>query len=145
MKLPTIVAVLFGLGVIFGPGAANAQDSPKKVIKTVNAHPTRTIDGKEMFHEYCAVCHGDQATGNGPAAEALKKTPADLTQITRKNGGKFPTIQVTRLIEGADVVPAHGSRPMPIWGNIFRSLENQSAETLRVNALVRYIEQLQAN
>ena len=137
--------VLLGLALIFGSATAPAQDAPKKVIKRVNARPTRTVDGKEMFHEYCAVCHGEQAKGNGPAAESLKKTPADLTQIARKNGGKFPTVGVMRVIEGADVVPAHGSRPMPVWGNIFRSLENQSAETLRVNALVNYIEQLQAN
>lgn len=97
-----------------------------------------------MFHEYCAACHGDQAQGNGPAAEALKKAPADLTQIARKNGGKFPKTQVMRVIEGADVVAAHGSRPMPVWGNIFRSLENQSVATLRVNMLADYIETLQA-
>jgi len=136
--------LLFG-ALILGPAVANAQDAPKPTIKSVPVRATRTIDGKEMFHEYCAVCHGDQAKGNGPAAEALKKAPADLTQIARKNGGKFPKVQVMRIIDGEDSVQAHGSRAMPIWGKIFRSMENQASETLRVNALMEYIESLQAN
>ncbi|MBZ5577962.1 MAG: hypothetical protein LAP40_15475 [Acidobacteriia bacterium] len=136
--------LLLGFALAFGLGGARAQDPPKVSIKSVKARPTRTLDGPTMFHEYCAACHGDQAQGNGPAAEALKKAPADLTQIARKNGGKFPKTQVMRVIEGADVVAAHGSRPMPVWGNIFRSLENQSVATLRVNMLADYIETLQA-
>jgi mono/diheme cytochrome c family protein len=123
----------------------NAQDAPKKTIKPVTARATRTIDAKEMFHEYCAVCHGDDAKGGGPARDALTKAPADLTQIARKNGGKFPKVQVMRMIEGVDTVAAHGNRAMPIWGNIFRSLENQESATLRVNALMEYLEKLQAN
>ncbi len=136
--------LLLGLVLGFGPAAARAQEAPKPTIKTVRAHATRTIDGKEMFHEYCAVCHGDEAKGNGPAAEALVKAPADLTQIARKNGGTFPRVKVMRVIDGADVVAAHGSRAMPTWGYIFRSLENQQTETLRVNSLMEYIEKLQA-
>lgn len=137
--------LLLGFGLVFGPAAAPAQDAPKKIIKNVNAHATRTLDGQTMFHEYCAVCHGEQARGDGPAADALKKGPADLTQIARKNGGEFPKVRVMRVIEGSDVsVAAHGSRAMPIWGNIFRTLENQQSETLRVHALMEYIESLQA-
>jgi mono/diheme cytochrome c family protein len=144
MKSFTPPYLLLGLALIFGTAAANAQDEPKKAIKSVTARAT-AIDGKEMFHEYCAVCHGDQAKGNGPAADALKKGPADLTQIARKNGGKFPEIKVMRVIQGDDELAAHGNRAMPIWGNIFRSLGNKDTETLRVNALMRYIEGLQAN
>jgi mono/diheme cytochrome c family protein len=123
----------------------HAQDAPKKTIERVRARPTRTIDAKEMFHEYCAVCHGDQAKGNGPAAEALVKPPADLTQISRRNGGKFPKVQVMRVIDGADTMAAHGSRAMPVWGNVFRTLENPQTELLRVNALMEYLEKMQAN
>jgi len=137
--------VQLGLALLFGPAAVNAQDAPKPTIRTVAVHPTRTLDAQVMFHEYCAVCHGDQGKGNGPAAEALSKAPADLTQIARKNGGQFPKVQVMRVIEGSDTVAAHGSRAMPIWGKVFRTLEGPEVETLRVNALMDYIERLQAN
>jgi mono/diheme cytochrome c family protein len=145
MKICAVPCLLLGFALTFGPAAVNAQDAPKPTIKTVPVKPTRTLDAKEMFHEYCAVCHGDQGKGNGPAADALKKAPADLTQIARKNGGTFPEVRVMRVIDGEDVLVAHGSRAMPIWGNLFRSLEGPGSETLRVNALMKYIEKLQAN
>jgi mono/diheme cytochrome c family protein len=144
MKRLILPYLFLGLGLSFGPAVVNAQDAPKKAIKTVDVKPTQTLDAKAMFHEYCAVCHGEQGTGNGPAADALKKAPADLTQIARKNGGAFPKIKVARVIDGSDVVAAHGSRAMPVWGNIFRSMEGSASETLRVNALMAYIEGLQA-
>jgi mono/diheme cytochrome c family protein len=145
MKICAVPSLLLGFALTFGPAAVHAQDAPKPTIKTVAVRPTRTFDAKEMFNEYCAVCHGEQGKGNGPAAEALKKAPSDLTQIARKNGGTFPKLRVMRVIDGEDVVAAHGSRAMPVWGDIFRSLEGQGAETLRVNALMEYIERLQAN
>jgi mono/diheme cytochrome c family protein len=135
--------LLLGAALIFGPAAASAQDT-QKTIKTVPVQPTRTIDGQTMFHEYCAVCHGDNGKGNGPAADALKKAPADLTQVARKNGGTFPEVKVQRTIAGADEIGAHGNRDMPVWGNIFRSMGNQDGETLRVSALMKYVESLQA-
>ena len=144
MKRFTSPCLLLGLTLIIGPAAVVAADTPTKTIKTVPARDTQTLDGKTMFHEYCAVCHGDTGKGTGPAADALKKAPADLTQIARKNSGTFPEIKVTRIITGEDETTAHGSRAMPIWGNIFRSLSNKEGETLRVNALMRYIEQMQA-
>jgi mono/diheme cytochrome c family protein len=141
-----ILRYLFlGLALSFGPAVVNAQDAPKKTIKQVDVKPTSPSDAKAMFHEYCAVCHGDQGTGNGPAADALKKAPADLTQIARKNNGVFPKVQVQRVIDGVDVIGAHGNRAMPVWGSIFRSMEGSASETLRVNALMEYIEGLQAH
>jgi len=136
--------LLLGMALAIGPVAAMAQDQPTKTIKTVPVRDTPTIDGKTMFHEYCAVCHGDEAKGNGPAADALKKRPADLTQIARKNNGQFPEVKVMRVIQGDDVTAAHGSRAMPIWGTIFRSLGSEQTETLRVNSLMRYIQGIQA-
>jgi len=144
MKSLILRYLFLGLALSFGPAVVNAQDAPKKTIKNVAVRPTQTLDAKTMFHEYCAVCHGDQGKGDGPAADALKKTPADLTQIARKNGGAFPKVQVSRVIDGVDVIGAHGSRAMPVWGSIFRSMEGSASETLRVNALMEYIEDLQA-
>jgi mono/diheme cytochrome c family protein len=144
MKILTPQCLVLGLALTFGTVAAVAADPPTKTIKTVPARDTQTLDGKTMFHEYCAVCHGDTGKGNGPAADALKKAPADLTQVARKNGGTFPEIKVQRMIAGEDEIGSHGNRAMPIWGNVFRSLSNKEGETLRVNALMKYVEELQA-
>jgi mono/diheme cytochrome c family protein len=145
MKIP-VKYLIMALALAAGPSATNAQekDQLKKTIQQVPITASATMDGHEMFTHYCAVCHGVDAKGTGPAAEALKKTPADLTQIARKNGGKFPGVHVMRVIKGDDVVSAHGSRDMPVWGELFRSLHSRADADLRVNALVQYVEQIQA-
>ena len=130
---------------VFGFTALAAGQEPSKTIKKVNARPTATLNGVDLFKEYCAVCHGNDAKGDGPAADALKKKPADLTQLTRKNGGTFPELHVMNFIKGQDVVAAHGSRDMPIWGSIFSQMSsNQDLVQVRTYALVKYLEELQA-
>jgi mono/diheme cytochrome c family protein len=106
---------------------------------------TSASNGKQMFDTYCAVCHGKDAKGTGPAAKALTKTPADLTRISARNGGTFPDVRVKRFIEGLDEVPAHGTRDMPMWGELFRSLDpgNSGFAQIRVQALNDYLKSLQ--
>jgi mono/diheme cytochrome c family protein len=122
-------------------GGLRAQE-----IKKTPVQPTSAASGQQMFGEYCAVCHGKDAKDGGPAADALKKRPADLTQLSRKNGGKFPEIQVMTFITGDEVVAAHGSRDMPVWGQLFRSLSPNSPELVRLRAanLMEYIKSFQA-
>ena len=118
--------------------AAHAQPQVKKeAIKPVIAS-----DGAAMFQSYCAACHGKAAKGDGPAAVALKKVPADLTRISARNGGKYPEVQVKRYIEGLDEVPSHGNRDMPMWGSLFRDL-NRDTALIRVQALSDYLKGIQ--
>jgi mono/diheme cytochrome c family protein len=56
--------------------------------------------GAEDFVTYCAACHGTSGTGNGPGAEGLAKRPADLTQLSARNGGAFPGTRVMAKIYG---------------------------------------------
>lgn len=103
-------------------------------------------DGAGQFRVYCAVCHGDGGTGNGPLAESMRVKPSDLTAITRNNKGTFPTDQVFRTIDGRDPVKGHGGPDMPVWGDAFaRSGTDSSPDAVRgrIEALVRYIERLQ--
>ena len=86
--------------------------------------------------------HGKEGKGNGPAASALAKVPADLTRISARNGGTFPEVRVRRYIEGLDEVAAHGTRDMPMWGDLFRSLNRDTAQ-IRVAALADYLKSLQ--
>ena len=140
MTKPTIaVAVLFVLAL---GGAAASQEKPEIVKRPAPA--TDVGDPKAMFREYCASCHGPEGKGNGPAAAALKTVPADLTRISARNDGKFPTNKVRRYIEGLDEIPAHGSRDMPVWGPVLRSLGGgQSEMQLRIENLTKYLESIQ--
>jgi mono/diheme cytochrome c family protein len=115
-----------------------------KVIKQVPTNPTSPVSGQQMFHEYCAVCHGNTAKGDGPAAAALKKTPADLTTLAVRNNGKFPELRVFANIQGDADVSAHGSNDMPVWGSLFQNMSQSNSEVqMRISNLVTYIKGLQ--
>jgi mono/diheme cytochrome c family protein len=116
-----------------------------KVIKKVPTSQTSPSSGKEMFNNYCAVCHGSDAKGAGPAASALKISPADLTTLAARNHGKFPQLRVYSTIQGDSETSAHGSRDMPIWGNVFQAMSHGSAGEvqMRISNLIAYVENLQ--
>jgi mono/diheme cytochrome c family protein len=125
--------------------AVAALGQKPKVEKTA-APPTSAGSGQEMYTAYCASCHGADLKGDGPAAAAMKVAPSDLTTLAKRNGGKFPTLQVAHTIAGDENYPAHGSKDMPVWGPVFRAVSqhDQSMVTLRVNNLTTFIEQHQA-
>jgi mono/diheme cytochrome c family protein len=78
--------------------------------------------GKREYDANCAVCHGAAGKGDGPFSGLgdQKQTPADLTLLARKNNGVFPFARVYEFIDGTQVVKAHGTREMPIWGADYR-------------------------
>jgi mono/diheme cytochrome c family protein len=130
------------LTVALAIGTAAAQT--KTVIKDVPAKMTRSLDGKDLFGQFCAVCHGVDAKGNGPAAPALKKSPGDLTQLSRKHNGTFPKLSVKMSITGGGNVMEHGTREMPMWGSVLSETGQQKPMgDLRVQALLAYVEQIQ--
>jgi hypothetical protein len=72
----------------------------------------------------------------------------DLTGIARRNGGEFPSEKVFRIIDGQWELPAHGSRPMPLWGYDFYGDEGSDEEehhqaTARIDSLVSYLASIQ--
>jgi mono/diheme cytochrome c family protein len=125
---------------------AQEQEQPKTVIKHVPVKPTSAASGKEMYHAYCAVCHGPDGKGNGPAVPALKAAPPDLTMLAKNNDGKYPTLKVASVINGEGGIPAHGSHDMPVWGDLFWQVSggHDSEVKLRVNNLNEYLQSLQA-
>ena len=136
---------VFSLAVLF-LGLAVFGESQQKEIKYVPVRPTSPASAQEMYTAYCAVCHGIDAKGRGPAADALKVPPSDLTTLAKRNGGKYPSDHVTNAIQGNLYVPAHGSREMPVWGRelFWQMSQSHSSEVqLRISNLNKYIESLQ--
>jgi hypothetical protein len=102
------------------------------------------VNGAKLFQNYCTVCHGKDAKGNGPATPALKTAPADLTLLFQKNGGRFPDSRVINILSNPEEL-AHGSRDMPIWGPIFRSMgPNADVGHLRATNVKDYLKSIQA-
>ena len=138
---------LWMLGILaIAAMALGAQEQPQKVIKHVPVKATSPASGQEMYTSYCAVCHGKDGKGKGPAAEALKVPPTDLTSLAKSNGGKYPALKVAAAIRGDSTTPAHGTAEMPVWGHLFHSMSGgHDAEVQqRVANLSEYIEGLQA-
>ncbi|MBI3796306.1 MAG: cytochrome c [Deltaproteobacteria bacterium] len=105
-------------------------------------------NGKQEYHSNCATCHGVAAKGDGPMAELLTRKPANLTQLSRKNGGEFPFWKVYHIIDGREEVMAHGVRNMPIWGARFSSEAGEGPGTEssvlgRILGLVYYLQSIQ--
>lgn len=138
---PWIVCGAAGFMLLsLGGGRAGAQ-----TVKQGTAPRTQSVEGVDTYKAYCAVCHGPAAKGDGPAATALKKAPADLTTIAKRSGGKFSATDVEAVIMGQQVMASHGSRDMPIWGPVFQSLTPDSSfMKLRVTNLVNYLKSIQA-
>jgi len=78
--------------------------------------PKGAAGGRIIFRTICATCHGRNARGSGPIAEALKVPPADLTRIAARRGGRFPADWVAARIDGRDYIEVHGPSEMPVWG-----------------------------
>jgi len=95
--------------------------------------------GAATFKTYCAPCHGERARGDGPMAEALRFAPADLTTIARRNGGRFPSEKVAKIIDGREAVKGHGGTDMPIWGDAFKS--HVGYDEKRVKAVIAELVQ----
>ena len=102
--------------------------------------------GSGVYVNYCGSCHGPNAKGDGPMAPALTKKPADLTQIAKRNGGKFPSDAIYRTIDGRNPVFGHGGQEMPVWGNVFLRADGGTTVQqvkARIDALVAYLESIQ--
>lgn len=113
--------------------------------------PGRVTTGKLEYRSHCAQCHGPDGKGDGPVAPALAKKPADLTMLAKNNKGEFPEKRVEAFIDGGEMVAAHGTREMPIWGLEFRRPSPSSSQAQRttqevnqrIKLLVDYIESIQ--
>jgi mono/diheme cytochrome c family protein len=135
------------VGFAGGKAYAQAEMGPSGIVTS----------GKLDFRRYCAQCHGMDATGDGPVAPALKKKPANLTLLSKNNGGVFPEKVVRDFIDGTKTSAAHGTREMPIWGDAFRmraasegagatmgsvGLTSQAVDA-KINRLVDYVKSIQ--
>ncbi len=134
MKLLRAAPIVLGLFLAF-PVACHAQSAQQ--------------EGKEMFARYCGVCHGADGKGHGVLSGFLKKKPADLTQLTKKNGGEFPFHKTMRFIDGTEDVRAHGDPDMPVWGEVFShetagSPTHQAEIRGKILLITQYVRSIQA-
>lgn len=132
--------------------AALAISAPLSLPVIAVAQQQRDI-GKQEYDTHCAVCHGLKGEGDGPYAGLTKQRVANLTTLAKANKGVFPFLRVYESIDGTNVVKAHGTRDMPIWGRDYSAIAAERypdapyiPEALiraRILALTEYVYRLQ--
>jgi len=121
-----------------------------------NSSAKQSVDlGKWEYDGHCAVCHGSTGKGDGYFyAGRLEKntTVPNLTELSKKNKGVFPFTRVYETIDGRQVIQAHGTRDMPIWGRDFSAMsftqnlfyDHAAFARAKILALTEYVYRLQA-
>lgn len=110
--------------------------------------------GKMEYDQSCATCHGLDGRGKGSFSEALELSVQDITTLAKRNGGVFPVTRVYDVIDGRELVKAHGTREMPIWGKHYSvsaapryddyAYNPEAAVRGRILALIDYLYRLQS-
>lgn len=135
-RMPTLVLILWMAAAV--PGSAQTRNQTESLIRPVN--------GADIFRDYCAACHGADGRGSGPASAALKRAAPDLTRLSKQHGGSFPAVHVRNMITFGDdeLIPAHGSKQMPMWGPLFHEIEyDRDFGQVRLDNLMKYLESIQ--
>jgi hypothetical protein len=92
---------------------------------------------------YCSACHGGDADGQGPVAEALHPPPPPLTALHAKYGNPLST-KLVAAVSGTTMPRAHGTRDMPVWGRILREETGSEQEAAGILwRIVRYLDSVQ--
>lgn len=108
-------------------------------------------EGRTLFVENCAICHGVGGKGNGELADDLSPKPADLTMISARNKGLFPRTKVLSIIDGYTRMQSDGEN-MPEFGLLLDGdtiplevddSDQQSPVPRPLAALVVYLESIQ--
>lgn len=134
----TVIGLLACAASVAASGSALAGDDMQLEV------------GKKQYMQYCATCHGPSGNGtDGVASRLFTKPPTDLTLLAKNNGGKFPMMEVIGIVKGDQSIAAHGSREMPVWGQILgKPLEDgmygQDAADAQLLTIGKYLESIQA-
>ena len=124
------VRLCCGLGVmVIGVGLAECRRLPSAqpgdpMLNAIRAEEREAGftyaegQGRRLFRQYCATCHGDEGKGDGQNASNLTQAPPDLTTFKRSRDVEY----VRRVItQGSAAV---GRSPLsPPWSRNLRPEE----------------------
>jgi len=118
------------------------------VLSTNCADAGELAEGRALYLRYCSSCHGTAADGRGPVSVTLKTAPPDLTQLGARYGTPLPAGQLARFIDGRSMLPAHGEREMPVWGQRFSEIytakgSGEGDMDVRIRKIIDYLNSIQ--
>lgn len=109
--------------------------------------------GQYEYEANCAICHGTNGTGQDrePYWNLLSAAIPNIATLAKQNGGAFPFKYVYRVIDGREETRAHGSRDMPVWGEVFKqggaslnpNYDQEGFAQAKILAIAEYVYRLQ--
>ena len=140
MSQTRIVLALCIYGILIGCDPQSPATTVQPDMRLI-----QSVEGNDLFSEYCAPCHGVDAKGKGMMAPALRAKVPDLTLLAKNNHGQFPADRVRGILNGTVSLVSHGSQEMPIWGPVFHQVEkDMDWGNVRMANLLKYLESIQA-
>ncbi len=135
-----LAAALLAALTLIPAGTATAAEAEEPVALG------KISQGRGLFRAWCRTCHGDAAKGDGPMAEYLIPVPANLTLLSKNEGGSFYFGRVMPKIDGREKVKGHGSKDMPVWGEAFKVVDEKGGEAAvrrKIEALAHFLRSIQ--
>ncbi len=101
------------------PGTGTSQPAPatQATADSAGARGDPLVLGAKVYKDRCALCHGPEGKGDGPAAAGLNPKPRNHTDGTYMNSRTDD--QLLQVIRG-------GKGAMPAWGSVLSEQEIQA-------------------
>lgn len=127
--------------------ALSACSSTRRaLVESVEGPPDQ---GRTLYRQLCASCHGTTGRGDGPLASELKTPPPDLSLLASRAGGTFPDAAVRAALTGERPIASHGPVAMPVWGRQLVPEESPAGVAIQLDqartltAVIDYVRTLQ--
>ena len=138
-------ALVAAVVLILAAGCGSPEPDSGATAGTDRTVYDAAAQGRMTYATYCQGCHGPEGHADGPVAPLLNVKLSDLGQITAKYG-QFPDELIRATVDGRAEVEGHGTREMPVWGNIWNDPADPVAEERvrqQIEEIVAFIASIQ--
>jgi len=80
----SLIIALVGMGFSYYAGSSTwvAPKSANAIKNPLKGKASATAEGKKLFTQMCAICHGNKGKGDGMAGMSLNPRPTNFTKST---------------------------------------------------------------
>ena len=106
--------LLTACGATSDSSNSNSEDAPIATVPADYAGKTNPLStdaataGNEVFQNNCAMCHGAQGHGDGPAGQSLEPKPRNLAVLQKSVGDDYLFWRISEGKPGTSMVAWKG-------------------------------------
>ncbi|MCR9096628.1 MAG: hypothetical protein NXI30_20590 [bacterium] len=99
------------------------------LMRVASIAEANALRGHGPYLRDCSACHGAEADGQGPVANALTPPPPALTRLRSKYGHPLGT-RFVAYVPGTTMPRAQGTSDMPVWGRNLAGEDGSDGEAV---------------